>query len=601
MTTRRRFLAASVVAMDGGTRARAQDRPYDVLVYGATPAGIAAACAAADGGRRVLLLEPTARIGGMVTCGLSHTDFRTFEGLNGFYLDLSRRSLAYYESKYGKDSEQARDSLFGTQCEPSVNLLMFERMLAERPRVEVRKNARLDSVRREGARIASATFAGSRAPVAARLFIDATYEGDLMAAAGVEYRVGREGRTEFGESLAPEKPDGQLQGYNFRLSATQVPENRVTPRRPAGYRREDFAGVLPLLADGRIERVFGHPKDCIFKAQVPRLPNRKFDINDVSNCPVRLSLPGENLKWPDGDEATRRRIFEEHLLWHVGLLWFLQNDSAVPAKFRDEAREWGWCRDEFADSDHLPPQLYVREARRMRGMHVYTENDTAHAPGDARSILHRDAVAIGDYSHNCHGSSHEGPRFGGRHTGEFYKPIPPYQIPYGVLVPRDVENLLVPVAASSSHVGFCALRLEPIWMSMGQAAGHAAHLAIEERAVVRRVPVPRLQARLWAAGAATFYASDVAPGNVDFERVQRWGTAGGFHGLAPKPSEPGSRGKNKLGQYHEAFLGHAVELGKPLDDELRARWERLARETGFRSPAGRTFTRGEWLRGLRRG
>ncbi|MDX2181073.1 MAG: FAD-dependent oxidoreductase [Bryobacteraceae bacterium] len=593
MTSRRRFVAATIAA----TRVRAQDSPYDVLVYGATPSGIAAACAAADDGRRVLLAEPTARIGGMVSCGLSHTDFRTFEGLNGFYFDLSRRSLAYYESKYGEGSEQARDSLYGTQCEPSVNLLMFERLLAERPRIAVRKNLRLDSVRREGLRIVSATISGTA--FAANTFIDATYEGDLMAAAGVEYRVGREGRSEFGESLAPEKPDGQLQGYNFRLSATQVPENRVTPKKPAGYRRDDFAGVLPLLADGRIERIFGHPKDCIFKAQIPRLPNRKYDINDVSNCPVRLSLPGENLKWPEGDAPARRRIFDEHLLWHTGLLWFLQNDPAVPAKFRDEAREWGWCRDEFADSDHLPPQLYVREARRMRGLHIYTENDTAHAPGDARSILHRDAVAIGDYSHNCHGSAHEGPRFGGRHVGEFYKPIPPYQIPYGVVVPRDVENLLVPVAASSSHVGFCALRLEPIWMSMGQAAGHAAHLAAAEKIAVQRVPVDRLQRRLWSAGGATFYASDIPPGHADFALVQRWGTAGGFHGIAPKPSEPGSRGKNKLGQYHEAFLGHAVELEKPLDDALRATWEKLARELGAAPPAGMARTRGEWLRGMR--
>src|SRR5690606_25505575 len=133
-----------------------------------------------------------------------------------------------------------------------------------------------------------------------------------------------------------------------------------------------------------------------FKAHLPVLPNGKYDINDVSRGLVRLSLPGVNAEWPDGDEATRRRIFAEQLRDQAGLLYFLQNDPAVPARFRDEARGWGWCRDEFTETGHLPPQLYVREARRMIGMHVFIQGDSEHAPGDARAVLHRDAVAMGD-------------------------------------------------------------------------------------------------------------------------------------------------------------------------------------------------------------
>jgi hypothetical protein len=407
--------------------------------------------------------------------------------------------------------------------------------------------------------------------------------------------VGREGRAEYGESLAPEQADGQLQGYNFRLIATKNAANRVAPARPKGYRREMFAGVLPLFADGRLKTVFGYPTGCVYKAEIPNLPNEKYVINDVSNGVVRLSLPGENLGWPEGDAKVRQRIFDEHMLWNVGLLWFLQNDSTVPEQIRNEAREWGWCKDEFTDTNHLPPQLYVREARRMKGLRVYTEADTAHAPGDARGILHRDSIAVGDYSHNCHGTAHEGPRFGGRHTGEFYKPVVPYQIPYGTLCPRDVTNLLVPVAASSSHVGFCALRLEPIWMSLGQSAGHAAHLARTEKLGVQQVPVARLQRRLWSQRAATVYTSDVPPSHADFQAVQWWGTSGGLHGLFPVPEKPGLRGKNIRGQYFEAYPYHTADLDKPLDPATRERWQALASKLGVAMPEA-ARTRGEFIR-----
>ncbi len=565
---------------------------FDVLIYGATPAGIAAALAAGQDGSRVALIEPTNRIGGLLTCGLSHSDFRTFEGITGAFYSFTRRVLAHYSHAFGAGSPQVKDCNRGTHAEPKVNLTVLERMLAEQRSVEVRRNMRLTSADVQpgsGARrIISASFAGpkaARATVQASLFIDATYEGDLLAAAGVPFRIGRESRGEYGEPLAPESADTQLQGYNFRFIATRDPANRVNPVQPAGYRREEFTGILPLIADGRIKRVFGYPGECVFKAQIPRLPNGKYDINDVSGGPVRLSLPGENLPWPEGSVEERQRVFDHHLLWNVGLLWFLQNDDAVPARFREEARQWGWCKDEFTETSHLPPQLYVREARRMTGLRVFTEKDTDHAPGDARAVFHRDSIAMGDYGPNCHGTAHEGPRFGGRHTGEFYKPVPPYQIPYPTLVPRDVENLLVPGAASSSHVGFCALRLEPIWMSLGQAAGHAAHLAHTMRLPVQKVPVARLQARLWKARAATLYFSDISPDHPHFEAAQWWGALGGFHGLAPMPAISGQRGKNIFGQYYEAFPGHAAELDRGLDDATLALWSGLARRLGLQPPA----------------
>jgi len=603
------MLAALLLTLLTANAESTPPQPADVIVYGATPAGIAAAIAAADDGRTVLLIEPTTRVGGMTTSGLSHSDFRTFEGLSGAFLDFSRRVEGHYRSEHDADPADVELCFRGTHGEPKVNLAVFQAMLAERPAITVLRSHVLQSVRHERVsegkrRIVSATFRDSQqreTEFVGRVFIDATYEGDLMAAAKVPYRVGREGHDEYDESLAPPESDGQLQGYNFRLIMTQEPANRVAPAQPAGYRRDDYVSLLPLLNARRFDGVFGYSGGTyIYKAHDPHLPHGKYDINDMSRGLVRLSLPGENTGWPDGDAATRQKIFDEHLRWNVGMLYFLQHDPAVPGELQREANTWGFCRDEFRETDHLPPQLYVREARRMIGRHVFTQHDCEPAPDDARSGLKTDAIAVGDYGPNCHGTAHEGDRAGGRHTGEFYHRVPPYQIRYGTIVPKDVENLLVPVAASASHVGFCALRLEPIWMSLGQAAGHAAAAALDADIPVQNVDVAKLQARLHDAGSATIYVSDVPPGHADFEAVQWWGSVGGLHGLTPAPPKPGERGKNIVGQYYEAFPGHAVQLREPLSVDLAERWTDLAARVKvpiaeLPSVDGRA-TRGDWIR-----
>ena len=584
---------------------RASESPaFDVVVYGATPGGIAAALSAADSGRSVLLVEPTSRIGGLITNGLSHTDFRTFEGLTGAFLRFSRRVQGHYVRTYGKDSPQAQ-CFRGTHAEPRVNLLVLERMLAERERIRVLTRHRLGDVATSGTRptrLSSVKLVDSKddgITYRGHVFIDASYEGDLLAKAGVTYRVGRESRAIYDESRAPEQGDPQVQGYNFRLTLTQVEANRALPLRPKGYDRRDFAALPPLLTSGQLKSVFCDWRGGVFKAQAPVLPNGKYDINDVSHGVVRLSLPQINDAWPDGDAKTRKRIFDEHVRHNVGLLYFLQTDESVPEEFREEARRWGFCRDEFADSGHLPVQLYVREARRMVGMHVFTERDTDYAPGDARSVLRTDSIAMGDYGPNCHGTAHEGPRFGGEHTGEFYKPVAPYQIRIGTLLPRASEcvNLLVPVALSASHVGFCALRLEPIWMSLGEAAGFAAHVALGDKVSVQEVDVERVQRLLHDAGAATIYVSDVLPGHPDFAAVQWWATQGGLHGLAPTPAKPGQRGEQIDGQYYEADPAHAARLDAPLGPRLRGRWMELAaslKVAGNLSTEAKT--RGDFLR-----
>jgi len=592
------FLATTVLPA-----ADRQSPSPEIIIYGATPAGIAGALEAAKGGRSVWLVEPTGRIGGMMTHGLSHSDFHSFEALNGPFLKLSQRVLQHYRSAYGDTSEQVKDSWRGTHGEPSVNLLVFRQMLAEQPSITTRINHRLVKVNVDQDSIASVQFIdanGDRVTVEPRLVIDASYEGDLMAAAGVAYRVGREARSEYGESLAPETADDQVQGYNYRLCMTQDPANRVPVPAPVHYAREDYAAIVPLVKAGAFRSAFGYPgRPFVLKAHLPPLPNGKRDINDVSKGLVRLSMPGRNQDYPEGDLTTRRRIEREHLDWQLGLIHFVQTDPEVPEAFRTAAATWGLCRDEFADTDHLPAQIYVREARRMVGLHVYTETDTQYAPGDARARLHDDSIAIGEYSHNCHGTDHEGPMIGGKHTGEFYKGVAPYQIPYGVLVPKKLTNLLVPGACSASHVGFCALRLEPIWMSLGGAAGIAADLALEKNTSVQQVDPKTLRRRVWARGGATIHVSDVPPSHPDFVAVQWWGALGGLHGLEPAPPKPGARGKHLVSQYFEAFPGHAAKLDQRLQADVAKRWSRLAGDHGIavdRLPKpAEGVTRGDWI------
>ena len=483
------FLAPALMAQE-----------VDVLVYGATPAGIAAALAAAEDGEKVLLVEKSDRIGGMLTNGVSHADVRSFEALTGTFLNFMKRVQREYDAEGGKDVEAA--SARGMRWEPKVGLRVLEKMLAEQPGITLKQEWALEAVNSssdaesndpEASRAVEvclfADAKGERHSVPARFFVDATYEGDLLAALGAAYRVGREASDTYGERLAPDEEDGAVQAYSLRLCMTREAENRVAVREPAGYARDDFAGVLPLIKSGAVTAAFGTTPTCIFQPSASPLLHSKFEIDETPRGPVRLSLAGANDGWPDGGGGvalregvattlsappfsrvglarTREEITQEHVNWTVGLLHFLQSDAALPEAFRNAAKQWGWCRDEYRDNGHIPDQLYVREARRLQGRHVYTESDWAVEPGDCRALLHEDAIAIGDQGPSCVGVAQEGSRFGGEREGEFEQRVPPYQVPYGVLVPRNFENLLVTCAISSSHVGFCALRFEPIWTSL---------------------------------------------------------------------------------------------------------------------------------------
>ncbi len=597
----------SLYALSSST-AFAEETKCDVLVYGATPGGIAAAVSAAKGGQDVLLVEPTTRIGGMVTCGLSYSDFRSFESLSGFFLDFSNRVEQHYRIQYGADSAQLKDCFRGTHGEPSVNLLILEQMLAEHSSIKVLKQSPIESVALDSMvlgrqKIRSVTVrsqTGALRELFASVFIDGSYEGDLMALAGEAFHVGRESRAQYGEPLAGNErgeADGQVQGYNLRLIMTEVESNKIMPEAPQGYNRDDFTAALAHFESKRIQRVFSDGHDGIYRAHLPNLPNGKADINDTPKAPIRLSMPDINDAYPQGDATTRAEIVRQHYYYNIGLLYFLQNDPAVPEAIRTDARRFGWCKDEFQETRGIPPQLYIREARRLIGQHVFTGRDTAQLNGDARAILHTDSIATGDYIHNCHGTGRVGSRFEGQHVGEFYKVIQPFQVPYGVIVPQKCENLLVPVACSASHFGFGALRLEPMWCSLGQAAGWAATLSIQTSTPVQNIDVSGLQRKLHGDRSATIYVADIAPSSTYFEIVQTLGTLGGLHGLDkgghPLPSSLG-------GQYRAAFLGHTIDLQRPMDEQLATKWSQLLKRAGqsITNAAGKLLSRGEWLAGM---
>ncbi len=560
---------------------------------------------AARQGRSVLLVEPSTHFGGLLTGGLSYTDFRTQESVTGFFREYMDRVLDYYEQRYGKDSPQVRDCFFGAHAEPHVSTRILRQMTAAEPTLQVREGWRLVSADR-GDRIRSAVFQTTSGPrrITAGFWIDATYEGDLAAAAGAPYRTDRESTKEYGERLAgviyfdqgrilsgsTGESDNRTQCYNFRVIMTNRPDNRVPVSRPATYRREEFAHLIPHFTSGRITEVYTESHAGIFRLQ--RLPNDKSDMNDIKQAPIRIALPGENDAWPEGDAATRRGIFNRHLDYALGLLYFLQNDSALPETIRAKAREWALAKDEFAATSHLPPALYIREARRLRGDFVFTEHDTQPAPGSVRTRLRADSVAIGDYSLNSHGHRAAGPLYPSLVEGDFAFSTTPFQIPFAVMVPRRVANLLVPVAVSASHVGFSALRLEPTWSALGHAAGVAAHLALSGAGTTAGIDVQKLQHLLHQQKQATIYTSDVAPGSRYFRAVQWAGLRGFLDDIVPYQSavlEP-LRKRHGL-QYSFAFPLHFVEPEKPLDSRLRALWTR-------RVPCGAATgaaTRGEFL------
>ena len=524
----------------------------DIVIYGSSPAAIATAVQAKRMGRSAVIVSPETRIGGLTTGGLGQTDIGNKSAFGGLALEFYKAVAAYYADPK-RWTRQTPGSYFPDgQCagskgkesmwtfEPSAALEILEGW-ERRDGLDIRRNEWLDREKgvekKEGRIVAIKTLSGR--VYRGKVFVDATYEGDLMAAAGVTYTVGREGNAVYGETLNGNQPaqakfhqlnagvdpyvvkgdpasgllfgvepynpnfkpgdgDRRVQAYCFRMCLTDDPANRIPFAKPEGYDARDYELLFRHLAIAPLDRD-GLPWIN------SKMPNRKTDTNNRTG--FATDFIGQNWNWPEATYAEREQIRAKHLRYQRGLMWTLANHPRVPEKIRKEVSKWGTCKDEFKDGlgDGWQTQLYVREARRMVGEYVMTEHNcwgTAVAPRP---------VAMGAYQMDSHHVRRYVGEDGFVHnegdvevkidakTGKRFKPYP---IDYGAVLPKRGEcaNLLVPVCLSASHIAFGSIRMEPVFFALGQVAGTAASIAVAQDVAVQDVPYAELACRLKADG-----------------------------------------------------------------------------------------------------
>jgi hypothetical protein len=595
----------------------------DVIIYGATPSGIFAAINAARQGHTVSLFEEYKHIGGLMTGGLSFTDFISQESLSGTFNEYRFRALDYYKLKYGINSKQVKDCYFGVNVEPHVSELIFRQMLSELPNIKLYTQNRLINAfvvgnKQEKSKIKSVRFidlaTNKQIVISGKVFIDATYEGDLAVAANADYRIGRESRNEYCERFAGHifhkngqilpggtgQADNKVQAYNFRIIMTDSVENSRKVEMPKNYNREVYLPIASVFRSGKVKQIFTQSPDGILRVQP--IANRKADINDIKNAPIRMSSLGKNYDYPDGNFEVRSKIIQEHREHILGMIYFLQNDESIPIEIRNEASIWGLAKDEFIDNDNFPYRLYIREARRIMGDVVFSEKDTYQAANSIRSVLNNNSVAICDYALNCHGVSLPGPVYPEMTEGDFNFIPQPFQIPFGVMLPKKIDNLLVSVAISSSHVGFCGIRLEPTWSALGQAAGFAAHLSLKNRVSLSQIKISELQQLLVKHKGKIIYVSDVLADSPYFEAVQYFGMKGFFHDLYPLDKVQIKPRKIHKLQYMDAMDYHSVEPELILEDAVATNWiNKLSKTKQSRARIlyqSKAWRRGEYLMAL---
>lgn len=493
----------------------ATSQKYDVVVMGGTPGGIAAAITAGRKGRRVLLVEYHPHLGAMSSSGLGASDIEKKEMIQGIFREFVDRVHNHYLDRYGAASEQVRLCKQGYWFEPSVAEQIFDRMVAEVPSITVLKSHQLEEVQKQENRVVGVTIKDRRTGALQRIpgdiFIDGTYEGDLYAKGGCPYRVGREGRTEFNEPHAGHiycdiktrqilggtgAGDTRIPAYTFRLCVTTNPENQVPlTAPPPGYDRSRYLGYVE---DYKSRPVGQYPNLMQFAFTLRPLPNKKFDVN-MKPASLGFVFVEENAGYPDADWKERERITAHLRNLTTGLLWFLQNDEAVPEESRTFARQYHFCKDEFMDNGHFPFQLYVREARRLMGEYTLSERNITALSDEKSPRFHADGIAVGEFpidSFPIHKRQPGDTVVLEGYLGMLKEITQPYQIPYRIMIPKTVEGLIVPVAASTTHVAFSSIRLEPTWMALGQAAGVAADLTLKHRVSLRKVPMGELQREL---------------------------------------------------------------------------------------------------------
>lgn len=517
------FIITLFISMFFQIEIRSQN-DYDIIIYGGTSAGIVAAIESIRMEKSVLIIEPSNHIGGLTTGGLGATDIGNKMAIGGISREFYTRIAQKYTSPDAWNW-QKREEPVKTKWtfEPKVAYEVFEDMIREY-NIPIEFNERLDLARgviKQDGRILSVLMESGRR-YHAKVFIDASYEGDLMALAGISYAVGRESNAQYGEILngvqtklaqyhqfpdgvdpyiVKGKPtsgllpnvnlepgdegsaDNKIQAYCFRMCLTNVPENLIPFERPEKYAEMEYELLFRALEAGYMGPLF----------IMSKMPNGKTDSNNKG--PFSSDYIGENYDYPEGDYKTRKEIIKSHKTYQKGLLWTLANHPRIPEKIREEYSTWGLPKDEFINNHHWTPQLYIREARRMVSDFVMTEH---HCTQD--SISAEQSVGMGAYTMDSHHTQRyitkEGfvKNEGDVEIGGFA----PYPISYKALVPKKSEciNLIVPVCLSASHMAFGSIRMEPVFMALGQSAAVAASLAIDHQIPVQEIDYQTLKESL---------------------------------------------------------------------------------------------------------
>lgn len=510
----------------------------DICIYGGTSAGVIAAYTAAKAGKKVLLIEPGGRLGGLTSGGLGMTDIGNKYVVTGLALDFYR--------KLGKHYGNFENRVF----EPGAALSVFNHYIKS-ANIQVIYNRQLVTVKKDNQRISMIAFANlekngaDKLTVEAKVYMDCTYEGDLMAMAGVSYTVGREDNSLYQETLngvqlmkGHQLPDGidpykikgnpasgliwgvhnealqangtgdrKVQAYNYRITLTDDPANKMAITRPPNYDPQKYE----LLIRQKQIQPWKELKD-VFSWNI--MPNRKTDINNRNG--MSTDMIGANWAYPEASWQQRQEIIKDHEAYTKGLLYFVGNDPAVPDFIRSEMQRWGYPKDEYLENNHWSPQLYIREARRMIGDMVMTQH---HCQG--REVV-TDGVGYAAYtmdSHNCDRLVVNGmvKNEGNVEVGGF----PPFPISYRAIVPRkaEIQNLLVPVCLSASHIAFGSIRMEPVFMVLGQSAAVAASIAIDKNIPVQEVPAGEIKEILTANPKADYRKPDLLVQVADSSKV----------------------------------------------------------------------------------
>jgi len=538
-----------------------QSKDYEVVIYGGTSSGVAAAIQSSRMGKSTVLIEPTNRIGGLTTGGLGQTDIGNKQAIGGISREFYENIKKYYDNpanwKWQKKTEYEDSGQSRTEeseksmwtFEPSAALAVYKEMLAKE-NITLAYNERLNrktGVLKENGKIQFIEMESGKI-FSGKVFIDATYEGDLLASAGVTYTLGRESNKQYGETLngvqanmintsltgivsknayhhnflpgvdpyvikgdpksgllpnIVEKPglegssDKKIQAYCFRMCLTDIPENRIPFKKPDNYKEIDYELLFRNYEarTGSVREMYSYGNSLLPWIN-SSMPNRKTDTNNKFG--FSTDYIGMNYEYPEGSYEEREKITEAHRNYQMGLMWTLANHPRIPKEVREEASRWGTTKDEFERADGWQQQLYVREARRMISDYVMTQHNCEglETPDDPIGL-----AAYGMDSHNIQRYVDANGFVQNEGNVEAHN-FKPYPISYKSLVPKkeECENLIVPVCLSATHIAFGSIRMEPVFMVLGQSAATIAGLAIDGNLSVQDIPYSDLQSKLLQDG-----------------------------------------------------------------------------------------------------